>query len=171
MVLIPLLGCQPPTKPHLSKAPPLLRFYQTMGQISSMCNVNSDPNHSKTKIELTVGVSWSCPCFPAFLKKFYHLFIYFTWFYISSVKILSEHPFRMCLRSHHGVWWFLWNSLLTGTIHMISVKDGDSMVEDMSEAVLHFCLKNICALEIRLVEVHFRISPHAVRHCLEKCSV
>lgn len=115
MVLIPPLGCQPPTKPRLLKAPLLLRFYQTMGQISSVCNVNSDPNHSKTKIELMVGVYWSCPCSPAFFFFFFN-----TQFYISSVKILSEHPFRMCLRSHHGVWWFLWNSLLTGTIHCIT---------------------------------------------------
>lgn len=50
-----------------------------MGQISGMCNVNSDPNHSKTKIELTVGVYWSCLCSLAF-------FFLNTWIYISSVN-------------------------------------------------------------------------------------
>lgn len=49
-----------------------------MGQISGMCNVNSDPNHSKTKIELAVGVYWSYFCSPAFFLN--------TWFYISSVN-------------------------------------------------------------------------------------
>lgn len=52
-----------------------------MGQISGMCNVNSDPNHSKTKRELTAGVYWSCLCSPAFF-----FFKKNTWFYISSVN-------------------------------------------------------------------------------------
>lgn len=44
-----------------------------------MCNVNSDPNHSKTKTELMVGVYWSCSCS--------HAYVFLnTQFYISSAN-------------------------------------------------------------------------------------